>query len=127
MKARDSRNDELPSVDWERLARTELHHIRIAILDLLRLDGGRTLSATEMAFELRLPLSNVNYHLKALGASGFLVQVEHLRTRGTTEHFVCLEGHDGADLFLRPPFDGSTMPEKRATSKTEYCWATQCR
>lgn len=93
-------------VDWERLARTELHTVRIHIIEILRLDGGRALSANEMAFELQLPLSNVDYHVRVLARSGFLVAVAHRQTRGATEHFFALEGHNGSDLFKRAPFTG---------------------
>jgi DNA-binding Lrp family transcriptional regulator len=92
-------------IDWERLARTEMHPIRIDILELLRLDGGRTLSANEMSFELRRSLSKVHYHVQALAKGGFLVPVHHFQVRGATEHFFCLVGWDGSDLFRRPPFD----------------------
>lgn len=91
-------------IDWEGLARVELHPIRIGILDLLQIDGGRTLSANEIAHELQVPLSNVDYHVRTLAKSGFLVAVEHRQSRGATEHFFCLRGHDGADLYRRPPF-----------------------
>jgi hypothetical protein len=92
-------------IDWERLARTELHPLRIDILELLRLDGGRSLSANEMAFELQQPsLGKVHYHAQVLVKAGFLVRINHHQTRGATEHFFCLESHDGSDLFRRPPF-----------------------
>lgn len=97
-------------IDWERLARTELHPIRIEILEVLQIDGGRTLSASEIACELHRSLSNVDYHVRKLAKAGLLVAVEHVQSRGATEHFYCLEGHDGADLYRRPPFtDGGTV------------------
>jgi len=92
------------SIDWECLARSELHPVRVGILDLLHLDGGRTLSATEIAYEMRLPVTNVRYHVKALLANDALRPAAQLLSPGTLERFYCLRGHSGADLFCRPPF-----------------------
>lgn len=90
-------------VDWERLARAEMHPLRVDVLELLRLDGGRTLSASELAYELRMPLGNVDYHVKGLVKKGLVVAVHHHRVRGATEHFYCLDSHDGSDLLDRLP------------------------
>lgn len=96
---------EVLPIDWERLARTELHPLRIDILELLRLDGGRSLSANEMAFELQQSyLGKVHYHAQELVKAGFLIPIHHHQVRGATEHFFCLESHDGSDLLRRPPF-----------------------
>ena len=97
--------DELVPIDWERLARVELQPLRIDILELLRLDGGRSQSASEMAFELHHSyIGKVHHHAKVLVAAGFIVVINHHQVRGATEHFFCLEGHDGSDLLRRAPF-----------------------
>lgn len=76
-------------VDWEPLARTA-HPLRIAILEVLGIDGGRAMSPNEVAFELQLPLNNVNYHVKALFDADLIVLVRERPLRGTTEHFYAL-------------------------------------
>lgn len=91
-------------IDWEQVGRAELHPVRVEILDLLEMDGGRTLSATEIALELGRPLPNVNYHVTQLAQREVLVLVDNLPCRGATENFYCLARHDGADLYRRPPF-----------------------
>lgn len=74
-------------VDWEGLARATAHPLRIHILEVLGLDGGRVMSPTELAFELQLPLSNVNYHVKALLDAELIEEVGNRPVRGATEHF----------------------------------------
>lgn len=98
------KDNESPAIDWERLARAESHSLRLGILELLQLDGGRALSASELAFELRLPLGNVNYHVKVLLTNGSIVPIAERKVRGAIEHFVCLEGQSGDVVFRRPPF-----------------------
>lgn len=100
--------DRRPHIDWERLARAETHPVRVDVLELLRVDGGRALSPTEIACELQLPLSNVAYHVGELAKAGFVVPVAHWNTRGATEHFFCLEGEEDPGLKQRPPFAKSS-------------------
>jgi Helix-turn-helix domain len=77
-------------IPWERLARTTAHWLQVSILELLTIDGGRSLSATEMGFELRMPLSNVDYHAGVLHRAGLLHVAEERPVRGATEHFYAL-------------------------------------
>lgn len=76
-----------PAVDWERLARANTHPMRISILEILAIDGGRTLSPCELAHELRMPLSNTNYHVTELQKAGLIDLTSTRRVRGATEHF----------------------------------------
>jgi DNA-binding transcriptional ArsR family regulator len=74
-------------IDWERLARATAHPVRIAILEVLGMDGGRTLSPSDIGLELQIPLSNTNYHVIELAKAG-LIHLAHMRpVRGATEHF----------------------------------------
>lgn len=109
-----------PTIDWERLARVELHPVRLSIIELFELDGGRSLSPSEVAYEMRLPLRNVLYHVNALVAAGVLVPVAKWRCRGSTERFYCLEGDTGADLFCRAPFqtDAAATPSLSTPEKS---------
>lgn len=97
----------LAPIDWERLARSEMHALRVDILEVLRLDGGRMLSVNEMAYELQGSVPNVHYHATALAKIGFIVVVAHRQVRGATEHFYVLVGQEGiTDLLQRLPVDG---------------------
>ena len=79
-------------VDWEMLARATAHPLRISILEILGIDGGRTLSPSELSMELQIPLSNTNYHVTELAKAGLIVMVHQRPVRGATEHFYCLPG-----------------------------------
>ena len=74
-------------MDWQRLARANTHPIRVAVLEALSIDGGRTLSPKELSLELREPLATVNYHVGRLAACGLLELVGQRPVRGATEHF----------------------------------------
>jgi len=74
-------------VDWERLARATAHPLRIAVLELLGYDGGRVLSPSELSRELKMPLSNTNYHVTELAKAGLIELVGQRQVRGATEHF----------------------------------------
>ncbi len=79
-------------VDWEQLARSTAHPLRVSILEILGLDGGRILSPSELSQELQIPLSNTNYHVTELAKSGLIEMVTQRQVRGATEHFYCLPG-----------------------------------
>ena len=74
-------------MNWQLLARANTHPLRISILEVMAMDGGRTLSPNELSYELRTPLSNVNYHVTQLFQSGLLELAGERRVRGATEHF----------------------------------------
>lgn len=82
-------NGKRPSlpVDWEHLARATAHPLRISILEILGLDGGRTLSPSDLSLELQIPLSNTNYHVTELAKAGLIELVGQRQVRGATEHF----------------------------------------
>jgi DNA-binding transcriptional ArsR family regulator len=84
-------------VDWERLARATAHPLRISILEILGLDGGRVLSPSELSRELQIPLSNTNYHVTELARTNLIELVRERQVRGATEHFYRLptRGRDG--------------------------------
>ncbi|MGV1049930.1 MAG: ArsR/SmtB family transcription factor [Solirubrobacterales bacterium] len=74
-------------VDWERLARATAHPLRVSILEILGIDGGRTLSPSDLCHELQIPLSNTNYHVTELAKAGLIELVRERQVRGATEHF----------------------------------------
>lgn len=82
----NGRSASLP-VDWENLARSTAHPLRISILEILGMDGGRTLSPSELSKELQLPLSNTNYHVTELAKAKLIKLAGQRQVRGATEHF----------------------------------------
>lgn len=84
------------AVDWQRLARANTHPLRISILEVLGIDGGRVLSPRDLSHELYAPLSRVNYHVTELASSGLIELVGERAVRGATEHFYKLAGHQQA-------------------------------
>lgn len=74
-------------VDWEQLARATAHPLRVSILEILGIDGGRTLSPSELCLELQIPLSNTNYHVTELHKAGLIELTRERQVRGATEHF----------------------------------------
>lgn len=83
-------------VNWERLARATAHPLRVSILEILGIDGGRVLSPSDLSRELQIPLSNTNYHVTELAKSGLIELVRERQVRGATEHFYRLPGTGGA-------------------------------
>ena len=67
-------------VDWENLARSTAHPLRISILEVLGMDGGRTLSPNELSQELQIPLSNTNYHVTELAKAGLIELAADVRS-----------------------------------------------
>jgi DNA-binding transcriptional ArsR family regulator len=82
-------------VNWERLARATAHPLRVSILEILGIDGGRVLSPSDLSRELQIPLSNTNYHVTELAKAGLIQLVRERQVRGATEHFYRLPGTDG--------------------------------
>jgi predicted ArsR family transcriptional regulator len=74
-------------VNWERLARANTHPLRVSILEVLGIDGGRTLSPKDLSLELQAPLSTVNYHVTELRNSNLVKVVDEKQVRGAIEHF----------------------------------------
>jgi DNA-binding transcriptional ArsR family regulator len=75
------------ALDWEHLARATAHPLRISILEILGMDGGRTLSPSELSQELQIPLSNTNYHVTELAKAKLIELARQRQVRGATEHF----------------------------------------
>jgi predicted ArsR family transcriptional regulator len=98
-------------MDWQRLARANTHPLRISVLEVLAMDGGRTLSPSDLSYELRVPLSNVNYHVTELVKSDLIELTGQRQVRGATEHFYHLIDHSNG-YAARSNGHG---PEKRTT------------
>ena len=74
-------------MNWELLARSNTHPLRVSILEVLGMDDGRTLSPKELSLELQAPLSTVNYHVTELRRSDLVEVVDEQQVRGAIEHF----------------------------------------
>lgn len=74
-------------MNWELLARANTHPLRVSVLEVLSLDGGRILSPKDLSLELQAPLSTVNYHVTELRRSGLVEIVDERQVRGAIEHF----------------------------------------
>jgi DNA-binding transcriptional ArsR family regulator len=99
-------------VDWERLARATAHPLRVSILEIMGIDGGRVLSPSDLSQELQIPLSNTNYHVTELAKAGLIELVHERQVRGATEHFYRLPG-------TRPAIGGGWQPQGGASSEAE--------
>jgi DNA-binding transcriptional ArsR family regulator len=99
-------------VNWEHLARATAHPLRVSILEILGIDGGRVLSPSDLSRELQIPLSNTNYHVTELAKSGLIELVRERQVRGATEH------------FYRLPGTGETAErEEQPVEESERAWA----
>lgn len=96
-----NQSDSSDEIEWERVARAETHPLRLSILELLEIDGGRTLSPKELSYELQETLGKVVYHTTELFKAGLIRLVHEREVVGVIEHFYCLPGHSAADLFER--------------------------
>lgn len=74
-------------VDWEHLARAVAHPLRISILEVLGIEGGRVMSPTDLSHELQVYLSKLDYHVDRLHKAGLIELVRTRPARGATEHF----------------------------------------
>lgn len=83
-------------VNWEKLARATAHPLRVSILEILGIDGGRVLSPSDLSRELQIPLSNTNYHVTELAKAGLIELVRERQVRGATEHFYRLPVSEAA-------------------------------
>jgi hypothetical protein len=71
-------------------------------MEVLNLDGGRTLSPKDLSHELQAPLSTVNYHVTELAKAGLVEIVGEQQVRGAIEHF-----YRAVDASAKPSSNGS--------------------
>jgi len=74
-------------VSWENVARAFIDWKRIAILELLAMDGGRTLSVKELGEELQVSTPVASYHVGELRRAGLVELKREEPVRGAIEHF----------------------------------------
>lgn len=106
-------------MNWQLLARANTHPLRVSILEVLALDGGRTLSPKDLSLELQAPLSTVNYHVTELAKAGLIGIVRERQVRGAIEHF-----YSAVDGSPNAPSDGGhrnrspRRRDRRGTKRT---------
>lgn len=83
------------TLPWERIARANTHPLKISILEVLSIDGGRVMSPTDLKTELQERLANVDYHIGKLYDQGLVGLVREVPIRGVTEHFYRLAYSEG--------------------------------
>lgn len=106
-------------MNWQLLARANTHPLRVSILEVLGLDGGRTLSPKELSLELQAPLSTVNYHVTELARAGLLELVDQRQVRGAVEHFYRAVGTGPATASRRARRNGgSSRPRVRRQGRS---------
>jgi len=96
-------------VDWESLARSTAHPLRVSILEILGIDGGRVLSPSDLSLELQIPLSNTNYHVTELAKGGLIELCGQRQVRGATEHFYRLPAAKHAAYVPTPSRETSAV------------------
>jgi DNA-binding transcriptional ArsR family regulator len=96
-------------VDWESLARSTAHPLRVSILEILGIDGGRVLSPSDLSLELQIPLSNTNYHVTELAKGGLIELCGQRQVRGATEHFYRLPAAKHAAYAPTPSRETSAV------------------
>jgi hypothetical protein len=94
----DDQNDSPNQINWERVAKAETHLLRISILELLAIDGGRIMSPKEMANELQESLGTIIYHADHLRKSELIQLVHKHQVGGAIDHLYSLPGLSAGDL-----------------------------
>jgi predicted ArsR family transcriptional regulator len=103
-------------MNWQLLARANTHPLRISILEVLGMDGGRTLSPSDLSYELRTPLSNVNYHVTELRRTGLVELTGERPVRGATEHFYREIQQNGAYTNGNGASNGSRLKQAKTAA-----------
>jgi DNA-binding transcriptional ArsR family regulator len=103
-------------VNWEHLARATAHPLRVSILEILGIDGGRVLSPSDLSRELQIPLSNTNYHVTELAKSGLIELVRERQVRGATEHFYRLPVSESSEAQNGNGSQAEPIERERATA-----------
>jgi DNA-binding transcriptional ArsR family regulator len=80
-------------LNWEAIARTQTHPLRLAILEQMLSDppdGDPGWSAKTLTPVLGASLVDVSYHVRTLRDAGLLTEVERRRVRGAVQTFYAL-------------------------------------
>jgi predicted ArsR family transcriptional regulator len=89
---------------WERIARAHTHPLRVSILEVLSIDGGRTMTPADIARELQVGVNGLNYHVLELAKKGLIELVRESQVRGATAHFYRLASpHNGNEAASTAP------------------------
>jgi hypothetical protein len=75
------------AVNWEGVARSQLHPLRLRIIERAVADRADRFSPSGLATELDDPLGNLSYHVRQLLAQGLLATAGTRTRRGAVEHY----------------------------------------
>lgn len=79
-------NRKKPRIDWETLARTQIHPLRLSIIELYA--AGDELTPVDVQRALSEDkIGNVSYHVRGLLADGFIELVRTEQRRGALAHY----------------------------------------
>ena len=82
-------------LNWEAIARSEVHPVRLAILERMLSPppaGDPGWSARTLAEALGLPLAATSHHVRLLRERGLLVELGRRQVRGAMQTFLGLGG-----------------------------------
>jgi hypothetical protein len=83
------------AVNWEAVARVELHPRRFAILERLTTqppDGDPGWSSSTLAAALNAPIAATSHHVRVLRDRGWVVVIDSRHVRGVLQTFYSLSG-----------------------------------
>lgn len=72
----------MAGIDWESIGRSELHPLRVRIIERAAADPEARFSPKQLADEWGVPLGNVSYHVSVLYGRGMLTRAGTGRARG---------------------------------------------
>jgi hypothetical protein len=82
-------------LNWEAIARAELHPLRFAILEQLTApppDGDPGWSSSTLAAALGAPIAATSHHVRVLRDRGWVVVIDSRQVRGVLQTFYALSG-----------------------------------
>jgi DNA-binding transcriptional ArsR family regulator len=84
------------ALNWERLARSAMHPLKVAVLEAL--ENGEA-SPRNLADDLGQPIASVSFHVRQLRNAGLIELTRTQPRRGALEHFYALD----SDVATTPP------------------------
>jgi DNA-binding transcriptional ArsR family regulator len=77
----------MAAINWEAVARSALHPIRVQILERAAAAPDERFSPVELASEFDERLPNLSYHVRMLAEEGWIVKAGTAARRGAVEHY----------------------------------------
>lgn len=78
----------MAGIDWEAVARAEVHPLRVRVMEHAAADPGRRFSSVDLAREWPdEKLGNLSYHVRELHGDGLLARAGHRTVRGAVQRY----------------------------------------